>query len=193
MKLTIRDLINAGMFSILILIVTFLAGMIGFLPFMMPFICFSCGLFSALVFMLYATKIRGFGMILIVGILEGLLFVSSGHGIYAILSFVIGALLAEMVYKAFGYQNKKSARLAWTVYALGYSGNLVPLYFARETYAQSLIEGGYGQEFVEQLLFYMPTWSLLPVVLLGCVGSYVGATIGMKLLKKHFEKAGIAS
>ena len=35
--LNVRDLVNVGLFSVLIFIATFLSGMIGFIPVLMPF------------------------------------------------------------------------------------------------------------------------------------------------------------
>ena len=38
----------------------------------------------------------------------------------------------------------------------------------------------------------LPQWSLLPVILFGALGGYLGATFGISILKKHFEKANMA-
>lgn len=38
----------------------------------------------------------------------------------------------------------------------------------------------------------MPTWSFVPIVALGVLGAYLGCTLGIKILKKHFIKAGMA-
>ena len=72
------------------------------------------------------------------------------------------------------------------------AANLIPIYFARDTYLQSLIAQGYGAEFAEKLLSVMPNWSFIPIVLLGMLGGYIGCSIGIKILNKHFKKAGMA-
>ena len=38
----------------------------------------------------------------------------------------------------------------------------------------------------------LPQWSLLPITLFGALGGYLGATFGISILKKHFEKANMA-
>lgn len=50
---------------------------------------------------------------------------------------------------------------------------------------------GYGKEFSDMIMTILPDWSFLPVVLLGCLGVYIGCTIGIKLLNKHFIKANM--
>ena len=44
--LNVRDLVNVGLFSVLIFIATFLSGMIGFIPVLMPVVPFVYGIVS---------------------------------------------------------------------------------------------------------------------------------------------------
>lgn len=191
-KFGIRDLINAGVFSLLILMATWCGGMIGFMPVLMPLVPFACGLFSGPVFMLYSTKIDKFGMILIMGILFGLVFSMSGHGAVVLPAIIVMSLICEMILKKGGYKSIKTARLTYMVFMLFGAVNLIPIYFARDAYLQSLIDKNYGAEYAEKMLSVMPTWSFIPVVLLGMLGGYIGCTIGIKILNKHFKKAGMA-
>lgn len=45
-KFGIRDLVNAGVFSLLTVMATWCGGMIGFIPLLMPLVPFACGLFQ---------------------------------------------------------------------------------------------------------------------------------------------------
>ena len=59
-----------------------------------------------------------------------------------------------------------------------------------DAYYQSLLPG-YGQEYADTLMAYMPDW-ILPVLLIAAfVSGLVGGLIGRKIFKKHFERAGI--
>ena len=50
---------------------------------------------------------------------------------------------------------------------------------------------GYGQEYADTLMTYMPDW-ILPILLIAAfVSGLVGGLIGRKIFKKHFERAGI--
>ena len=191
-KFGIRDLINAGVFSLLILMATWCGGMIGFMPVLMPLVPFACGLVSGPVFMLYSTKIDKFGMVLIMGILFGLVFSMSGHGAVVLPAIIVMSLICEMILKKGGYKSIKTARLTYMVFMLFGAVNLIPIYFARDAFVQSLIDKNYGAEYAEKMLSVMPTWSFIPVVLLGMLGGYIGCTIGIKILNKHFKKAGMA-
>ena len=62
-RLNVRDLVNIGLFSILIFITTFIGGMIGFVPNLIPATTFVAGLVSGPVYMLYSTKIKKVGMV----------------------------------------------------------------------------------------------------------------------------------
>ncbi len=44
--LNVRDLVNVGLFSVLIFIATFFSGMIGFIPVLMPVVPFVYGIVS---------------------------------------------------------------------------------------------------------------------------------------------------
>ena len=191
-KFTVKDLVNASVFSVLTLLTFWCAGMIGLIPVLMPLVPFICGFVSAPVFMLYSTKINKFGMVLILGILTGLLFSLSGHGVYVMPGSVIIALLAELVMKSGSYKSIFKARLAYTVFLLVAACNLLPMYIARESYIQKLITSGYTKEFVDRMLSVMPIWTFIPISVSACLGAYLGTGLGVKLLEKHFKKAGMA-
>ena len=190
-KFTVKDLINAGLFSVLIIALVWCGGMIGFIPVLMPIVPFCCTVLSGPAFMLYSTKINKFGMILILGLVVSLVFATSGHGLYVIPGTVLVALVSEYIIKKGEYKSIKHARWAYTFFAVFAAFNLIPMYIGREVYAQKLLSMGYGQEFIDKLMSVMPSWSFLPVVLLGCLGGYIGCTIGIKILNKHFKKAGM--
>lgn len=191
-KFKVKDLVNAGLFSVLILLAIWLAAMIGFIPVLMPIVPFMCALVSGPVFMLYSTRINKFGMMLILGVIVGLAFTASGHGIHVTLGLPLLALVGEFILRKGGYQSIKHARWAYTVFGLSGGINMLPLYFSRDAYYKNLVETGYGAEYADALFSVLPSWSLVPIAILGMVGAYIGCTIGIKLLKKHFERAGMA-
>ncbi|WP_205401521.1 MptD family putative ECF transporter S component [Streptococcus lutetiensis] len=189
---TVKDLINAGLFSLLVFIAIFASGMFGLIPIFMPFIPFLCGLFAGPVFMLYSTKIHRFGMVLIMGVLIGLIFMVSGHSIYILPGMTLLSLVAEYILKKGGYSSVNHTKWAFTVYCLSFGFNMIPIYVSRAAYVQRLVEEGYGQAYADKMMSILPYWSFFPVLALGAVGGYLGATIGVKMLKKHFQKLEMA-
>ena len=167
--LNVRDLVNVGLFSVLIFIATFLSGMIGFIPVLMPVVPFVYGIVSGPVYMLYFTKIKKAGMLFIQTIVVTLAFVATGHGPWVLLTAVIGGLQS--------------------IYGLG---NWLPIYFARDAYIRQMLDMGYGEEYTQKMMSVLPNWTLPLIVILGMLGAYIGCTIGIRMLKKHFVKAGMA-
>ena len=69
-------------------------------------------------------------------------------------------------------------------------GAFIPIVVTRDAYYQSLLPG-YGQEYADTLMAYMPDWILPALLIAAFVSGLVGGLIGQKIFKKHFERAGI--
>lgn len=189
-KMNAKDLINVGLFTVLIALATMITSFVGLLPFLMPFIPVFVGLVTGPLFMLYATKIRKPGMFFICELLCGALYAITGHGLWTVLSYSVGGFIGEMFLKKGNYRSINGARLAISFASISCFGQMLPLYIAREAYNEQLI-AQYGAEFAETCLKWMPTWSFFPILVLAVVFTFIGCTIGIKMLKKHFVKAGM--
>jgi len=108
--LNVRDLVNVGLFSVLIFIATFLSGMIGFIPVLMPVVPFVYGIVSGPVYMLYFTKIKKAGMLFIQTIVVTLAFVATGHGPWVLLTAVIGGFFGGGVLRRGGGKKCKACK-----------------------------------------------------------------------------------
>lgn len=189
--LNVKDLINVGLFSVLSILFTFVGGMIGFIPFLMPIVPLVAGILVGPVNMLFATKIKKVGMIAIQQTVMGLLFFATGHGIWSLLFAPIGIVIAEYIMKKGNYTSINHARWAFSFTTVSFVGNWIPVFFAREKYIKQLIDMGYGAEYAQKMMSVMPSWFFVPLILIGFIGMYIGCTIGIKILKKHFVKAGM--
>lgn len=190
-KLDVKDLINVGLFSVLILIFEFIGGMIGFIPVLMPLVPCVGGLLSGPICMLFATKIKKAGMLLIEQIIIAIVFVAMGHGPWMFLTASVAGLLGELLLRKGNYSSVKYARMAFSIVGLSTMGNFIPIFLAREKYMEQLVQTGYGQDYAEKMMSVLPNWSLAPIAVLGILGAYIGCTIGIAILKKHFVKAGM--
>lgn len=189
-KLNVKDLINIGLFTILMFLFIFIGGMIGFIPILMPIVPFVAGFLTGPVDMLFASKVKKRGMLVINQFIIALVFVAMGHGIWTILFALIGALIGEIFISRDNYSKIKNARLAFSLMLMiSFFGNWVPLFFARDQYIEQLLQTGYGEEYTQKLNSILPFWSIIPIMLLGFLGVYLGSTLGIKLLKKHFVRA----
>ena len=162
-KLQGKDLINIGIFTAIYFIVIFAAASIGFIPIFIPLISVIVPLVGGIPMMLFFSKIKKFGMLTICGVLLGIIMLLTGMGWWCIPTGLIFGLISDFMMKACDYKNAKRE-------------NLLP---------------GYGQEYADTLMAYMPDW-ILPVLLIAAfVSGLVGGLIGQKIFKKHFERAGI--
>lgn len=190
-KLNAKDLINVGIFTAIYFVI-FVAGMmIGYIPIFIPLLCVICPILCGIPFMLYLTKVKKFGMVTLSGTILGLINMVIGSGLM-ILAFGIGAgLIADLILKAGKYKSWKFTLLGNGVFSLWLMGYVSRMFFTRTDFFASLVEG-YGQEYVDTLMSYTPSWMFPVLFVATIVGGIVGALLGKSVLRKHFEKAGIA-
>ena len=102
----------------------------------------------------------------------------------------MGGLIGEIFLKKGNYNSINGARFAVSFASISCFGQMLPMYISRAAYEQTLIEQ-YGESFAQQCLAWMPMWSFFPILILAVVFTFIGCSIGIKMLKKHFVKAGM--
>ena len=173
-----KDFINIGIFTAIYFIVIFAAASIGFIPIFIPLISVIVPL------------VGGIPMLTICGFLLGIIMLIAGMGYWCIPTGLIFGLISDFMMKSCGYKKAKWEILIHGVFSMWVIGAFIPIVVTREEYYQSLIPG-YGQEYADTLMAYMPDW-ILPVLLLAAfVSGLAGGVIGRKIFRKHFERAGI--
>lgn len=187
----IKDLITVGVFTALYFVVTFIVACLGFIPIFMAIMPLIGPIFAGIPLMLYFTKVKHFGMVLITSVIIAILMFVTGHP-YPIFIFCIGAgLLTELVLKAGNYESIKHCVIGSATFSLWLLGMVIAFFFGfREAYFASLVDG-YGQEYVDQMMSYTPTWMFFAMIIMCLVGGTIGGLLGSKVLKKHFRKAGM--
>ena len=189
-KLQGKDLINIGIFTAIYFIVIFAAASIGFIPIFIPLISVIVPLVGGIPMMLFFSKIKKFGMLTITGIIGGIFFYLIGYGWIGLLGWVLGGILSDVVLKIGGYQEFKVTVLSYACFCLGIMGCPANLWFAGEAYWEN-IHTSMGDQYANTLQSLMPSWMLYVGFALLFVGGILGALLGHKMLKKHFERAGI--
>jgi energy-coupling factor transport system substrate-specific component len=193
-KLQAKDLINVGIFTALYFATEFALMMLGYIPIFIPLLAVLVPLVCGIPFMLFLTKVKKFGMMLIMVILIGFFFLISaaGMGMWVLPIGVVSTLIAEFLIKTANYKSSKMAILAYGLFSLSIFGNYLPIYITRDTYYVMLTAGAYGTEYADALMRYMPDWTA-PILAAACfVFGLLGGVLGRAVLKKHFERAGIA-
>lgn len=190
-KFEIKDLITVGVFTALYFVVTFIVACLGFIPIFMAFMPLIGPIFAGIPLMLYFSKIKHFGMVLITSVIIAILMFITGHP-YPIFIFCIGAgLITEFVLKAGKYESIKHCVIGSATFSLWLLGMVIAFFFGfREAYFASLVDG-YGQEYVDKMSSYTPTWMFFAMIIMCLIGGAIGGLLGAKILKKHFRKAGM--
>ncbi len=178
-----KDLINIGIFSAIYFVIVFIVAMLGFIPIFLP-------LLGGIVFMLFLTRVKKFGMIWIMSIIMGLLMLLTGMSWPPLAVSVVSGLLAELVYKSGNYKSATKAVITNGVFSLWIAANYLPLFFAAEKYWST--RQNFGQDYIDTITKLMPKWMCPVMFIVAFVYGIVGGLLGKALMKKHFEKAGIA-
>ena len=187
-----KDLLTTGIFTAIILVITIaIACIIGMIPIGFLTLCFVTPLVGGIPTMLFYTKIKKFGMLLIMTTISGLILLFTGVGWGGLVFGLLFNFIAEMILKISKYQSGKSAVLAYTVASLAASANYFQWIFVSDRYLETTAQT-YGQEFVDVVYGFFQAWWAYPIMLIGCIaGGILGGILGRKVLKKHFEKSGL--
>ncbi len=188
-KLRTKDLIFAGAFGaiyvVLMLIVVMSAGAIPILYIGSPFLV---GVVCATVYELCVLKVRKFGAALILGVLFA--FTTSSAYLPGLILAIVVALLAEVVMMIGKYRSKKMFLLSFIVFNLNMVCPFTNLYFNRDAFMAMATEY-YSPEYAAGVAKFATAWLPLVQIGLAILGAAIGAFIASKLIKKHFERAGI--
>jgi len=187
-----KDLITVGIFTAIMFVVCMAVAMLGYMPIFIPLLTVLIPLVGGIPFMLFLTKTKKFGMVTIMSVLIGLIISLMGMGVWVILTAPVCGVLADLIFCSGGYGSVKKSILGYGVFSMWLIGNYIPIVMTRDSYFENLAQGGYGQEYAETLMRYIPDWSLLPLLAASFVFGILGALLGRAVLKKHFVRAGIA-
>ncbi|MBR0511840.1 MAG: MptD family putative ECF transporter S component [Ruminococcus sp.] len=185
-----KDLINIGFFSAIYFVIVFIVAMLGFIPIFLPLLAVIVPILGGLPFMLFLTRVKKFGMIWIMSVIMGLLMMLTGMSWPPLAVSVVSGLVAELVYKSGNYRRAAKAVVTNAVFSLWVAANYLPLFFSAEKYWST--RQNFGQDYIDTVTKLMPTWMCPVMFAAAFVCGIIGGLLGKALMKKHFEKAGIA-
>lgn len=186
-----KDLINIGIYAAIFCVIVTAIAMLGFIPIMLPMLCVFVPILGGIPYMLFLTKVDKFGMITIFSTIVGLFLWVTGMGYWPTIFGVVFGVLTDLIAKSGNYKSSKKDILGCGVFNIAVFGNFVPLFTNIEAYFST--RQSFGEEYIGTLTgIFANTW-LIPAMIASCViCGWIGGFLGKALLKKHFEKAGIA-
>lgn len=192
-KLQTRDFISVGIFSLIYAAVAFIIGGVAQMtPLTFPFMPMVVALFTGTVFMLYAAKIPKRGAITILGVIAGILLFITGMFWMMSAFFVAFGIIADLICASGQFKSLKRNMAAYCLLALAPMGAYVPMVVMPAQFDEFMSKKGDVSSFAGVIDAIGAQWWAIPLMTLGTIiCALIGGYIGKKLLKKHFEKAGI--
>lgn len=189
-KLNGRDFINIGIYAAIYFVIVMALAMTGLIPIFLILLSSMIGIIGGIPFMLFLTKVKKPGMILIMSLIMGILMFVTGMTWMPIPFSIVTGIIAELVYRNGGYKSMRSAILTTGLFPLWACGNYLPLFLQKAQYFAD--KTSYGQEYVDAVVKLTPNWMFFVLLIATFICGIIGGFIGKALLKKHFERAGIA-
>lgn len=191
--LSVKDLVTVGIFSALFLVFALVGG-IFFAP--NPVLTFYMPVGSALlcgpVYLLMLAKVQKRWAVTILGAILCIVWFVTGMHWAMSLGYLVMGIIADLVAGTGGYKNKKTNSLSYMLLSLGGTGSYLVFFANPDAWAKTMLGNGTEQAYIDTMC---STGSVLIMVimLVGTVlAAAISAFVGCKMLRKQFEKAGIA-
>lgn len=194
-KLTVPDLISVGVFTalyfVLVTVATFTCALLPGVGNIVP--PALAALISGSVYMLLAAKLQKFGGITIMGLVMGLFFFVSGHFVLSFAANIVCGLLADLIAARDKFRSKKLLLVSYVVFSYGLTGPILPLWFMKDAYIANLTARGKDAAYIDTLFAPINNGSFVAAMAAILVCAVLGGLFGQRMMKKHFEKAGIVA
>lgn len=192
--LTARDLVTVGIFTALYL-VFMIGGSALFAPnpvltFWMPA---AAALLTGPVYLLLIAKVPKHGPLAILGVVEGLVLFATGMYWGWSLSCVVLGIVADIIAGAGTFRKKVLNFTAFVVYSLSPMGSYLMLWVDPGAYASYLVGKGTEQAYMDTMMSTATDWMLPAMALATVACAVVSGLVGMRLLHRQFEKAGVTA
>lgn len=194
MKYKVKDLIQLGIFAALYFIMVGISGLICILIFpgySFLYIPVIAALLSGTIYMLTAVKIQQFGAITFLALIMGLFFFFSGLFPSALLPAVGFGLLADVIAYLFKYKHRGGLLASYIVFSFSNFGPILPLLFNPDEYVDQLLVRGKDQSYINHIFSLLFENAWLVVFVGTIVAAILGGLFGLRMLNKHFKKAGV--
>lgn len=187
-----KDLMNVGIFTAVYLVIYVISSCVfGIVPIISLMMNFFSSILLGIPMMLYFTKIKKFGMILITYFVNGVLMAFLGLGIYSLILGVICAVIAELILRSGKYKSANCAILGFAVACVGGNGNTLAWVIDGKDVIDQTV-ASMGADYTNAVMSYFSHWWVLPIVMLSAfLGGLLGGVLGKAVLKKHFIRSGL--
>ncbi|WP_067782704.1 MptD family putative ECF transporter S component [Actinomyces vulturis] len=189
---TAQKVMYTGVFTAVYFVIFFALGMLGFFG---PQFMFVSGPLAFLLegtgIMVFFSKVRSFGALTALGTIIGILMVLTGHAWTTLVLSVLMALIADLLARSGQYVNAKKNIIAYAILQLWYFGAWLPIFYNADAYYADITRQ-MGQVYSDEMRAIFTPTVLMIFIIVDFFLSLIGGWIGTKVLRSHFQKAGIA-
>lgn len=191
-RMSPKDLINIGIFGALYLVIVGVFNMLEFLnpAFMLIGVLVSI-IAGGVPFMLFLTRVRHAGMVIVFTIIVNGFMLLIGSPPVSLLIGVLAAAIAEVLLWVGRYRSRRLSVFAYAVFSTWFVGLFLPLFYARDEYLTSPYMREMGADYTRQLDALLSPGVLMAFNVATLVFGLIGGALGLRLLNKHFRKAGL--
>jgi len=190
-RINVKDLITVGIFAVIMVVLIFLFGMLGFIPILMLALPPGAALISGIPYMLFLTRASKFGMVTLLALIMGIVMFLSGHTWVPLIVYTFFGIIADLILRAGNYSSIKSSIISFGFFSLGIMGNMLPFFILRDYFVNS-IRASMGNDYINVILPFLQYDVLAIIFVVTFICGLISAYVGKLILKKHFEKAGMA-
>ncbi|MET9763694.1 MptD family putative ECF transporter S component [Streptomyces sp. NPDC006372] len=191
-RMSPRDLINIGIFGALYIVTVGIFNLLEFISPIMTLVTSAVSIVAAGVpFMLFLTRVRHAGMVTVLAVIVNGFMLLIGSPPIGLVIGVVGALVAEALLYVGRYRSRKMSVLAYAVFSTWFAGLFAPMLYARDEFLSSPYMDSMGAEYVEKLDDLLSPAVLISFDVSTLVFGVIGGALGVRLLDKHFRKAGL--
>ena len=192
--LTVKDLIVMGVFAALLTVSSMIGGVIfAVTPTLTFYFSIGAALLPGPVYLLLLAKVPKKGVLTIIGAIIAILSLILGMHWAMCLGGLVCALLADVVAGLKQYRSKKINILSYIVYSFGPTGTYFAYFINPKAWANTMLSNGTTQDYINAMDKAASWWVLVIMIVGTILVAGLSASLGSKLLKKQFEKAGITA
>ena len=178
--------------SIYFVIAFGIGGIAQMTPVTFPLMPMIVALFAGSIFMLYTAKIPKKGAVSILGILAGILLFITGMFWMMSAFFILLGFIADYIISSGDFKSFRRNLTAYCIFAIAPMGAYIPMVVMPVQFDKFMQRKGNFSSFAGVIKSIGFNWWAIPAMILGTIiCGAIGGFIGKKLLRKHFEKAGI--
>lgn len=194
-KLTAKDFITLGIFSVLFVVLCYVGIFaMSLLVVTQPFGVALGALLGGVVYMYMRAKVQGFGGILITGAILAIAMFATGSGWVIAVCVLAGALISELVVRGGGYKNFWLTTAGYVILMVVYAaGSYAPMLIMKDSYYELAMSNSVDDAFMIDLLDFYTGPVLFAALAATAICAVTGSLIARAMMKKHFIKAGMVS